>query len=110
MNAVGSVAAGFSLRFPGRQRRLKPAATVLFLLLPRLYSVLKRHQLAAVAVPAAVVRQAFAAEVAQERLPATAAALRVADDLQVLAQVAILAVAVGLPRPRQLVAGHVRAH
>ena len=61
-----------------------------------------------IAVPAALVRQAFAAEIGQERLPATAAGLRVADHILMLAQVAIQAVAVGLPRPRQLVAGQVR--
>src|SRR5208282_2098972 len=70
--------------------------------------ILHPSPLAVIAVPAALVRQSFAAEVGQQRLPATAAALRVADHLLMLAQVALLAVAVGLPRPRQLVARHVR--
>src|SRR5262249_12812028 len=48
-------------------------------------------------------------EIVEQRLPAAAAALRVADHLLMLEQVAILAVAVGLARPLQLVAGHLRA-
>src|SRR4051812_40741826 len=54
---------------------------------------LGRAPLAVVAVAATVVRQPLAAEVSQQCLPATAAALRITDNLLMLAHVAVLAVA-----------------
>src|SRR6516225_1419834 len=97
---------GVHVRSSGRAT-LVSSPFVLFPLVVPTCSALECPHLTVITVPAALVREALATEVAQQGLPATAAALCVADHLQMLALVALLAITVGLPRPRQVISAHV---